>query len=116
MCAFIKFTANCCSKSDSLEGSIDARSTVTAQTGSADTHAASGTFAAESAADTTGGEVNCSRRPVGDAIGVLNISAPSLPEGKRLRFSQVGGNKNCSAGSTRAAHAASLWSAPLTSR
>jgi hypothetical protein len=46
MCVFIKFTANGCSKSDSLGESINARSTVTAQTGSADTHAASGTFAA----------------------------------------------------------------------
>ncbi len=67
MCAFIKFTANGCSKSDSLVGSIDARSTVTAQTGSADTHAASGAAAAQSDANTASGEVNCSRRAVCDA-------------------------------------------------
>src|SRR5437762_13177500 len=41
MCAFIKFTANGYSKSDSLRGSVDAKSTLTAQTVSADTYAAS---------------------------------------------------------------------------
>jgi hypothetical protein len=72
-----------------FRGRIDARKSVTAETSSAYTGAASGTVAAQSVAGSVGGEVTA-------------------------HF--AGGNKNRSAGSTRAAHAASLWLAPLTSR
>jgi len=41
MCAFIKFTANRCSKRDSFRGSIDDKSTLAAKTGSAYTDATS---------------------------------------------------------------------------
>ena len=72
-----------------FRGRIDARKSVTAETSSAYASAASGTVAAQSVAGSVGGEVTA-------------------------YF--AGGNKNRSAGSTRAAHAASLWLAPLTSR
>ena len=78
---FTKFMTSGCSKNDSLKKVLNARNSVTTQTGSANSDAASGAIAAESAAGSGRG---------------------------RVRFYLAGGNKNCSAGLTRAAHAASL--------
>ena len=64
-----------------FRGRIDARKSVTAETSSASTGAATGTVAAQSVTGSVG--------------GALTVYFP-------------GGNKNRSAGSTRAAHAASL--------
>jgi hypothetical protein len=55
--AFIKFTANHCSKSDFQEENINARKSVATKTSSAVPCATTGTVAAQSAASAAGGEV-----------------------------------------------------------
>ena len=72
-----------------FRGRIDARKSVTSETSSAYTGAAAGAVAAQSVTGSVDGELTA-----------------YFPEG----------NKNRSAGSTRAAQAPSLWLAPFTSR
>ena len=102
--AFIRFTANRCSKSDSLT-EHNARDSVTAETSSAIAIASAGTFAAESVAGAAGGET------VAVALWATRYTrhiSLTLPTGKRLQFYFARGNKKRSAGSTLAAQAASL--------
>jgi hypothetical protein len=92
--AFIRFTANRCSKSDSLTR-VHARESVSAQTNSAAPCASTRTIAAESIAGAAGSDVAVA--PMGDA------SASRFPQGSGYSFYFGCGNKKRSAGSTLAA-------------
>jgi hypothetical protein len=54
---FIGFTASRCSENDSFNGDTNARKSITAEADSAESHAASGTIAAEPIPGSTGGKV-----------------------------------------------------------